>query len=238
MSRFPTTRWTLISEARLDESREARQALEELCTAYWRPLYDFVRASGLDAVDAQDAVQGFFAVFLAREDLHAVDSERGRFRSYLAGAMRNFLSDTRDRDRALKRGGRVTHVPLELDFEDGERRFRALPSPDPDPERLFDRQWARTVLDRVLDRLRGDHDRAGQLERYEVLIDHVVGPMSGEGYSGAASKLRISEGAAKVAAHRLRSRYLEALREEIADTVADSTEVDAEIRYLLRALGG
>jgi RNA polymerase sigma-70 factor (ECF subfamily) len=238
VSRFPTTRWTLIAEARLDESREARRALEELCAAYWRPLYDFVRARGLGAEDAQDVVQGFFAEFLARDDIRAVDGARGRFRSYLMGAVRNYLSDARDRLRALKRGGHVAHVPLELDFDDGERRYRVLLSPELDPERLFDRQWARTVLDRVLGRLRGDHVKAGQLERYEVLIDHVVGSMAGEGYADAASRLGLSEGAAKVAAHRLRKRYLEVLREEIADTVSDPREVDAEIRYLLQALGG
>ena len=237
MSRFPTTRWTLISEARLDESGDARRALADLCKAYWRPLYDFVRANHVGPEDAKDLVQGFFVGFLARDDIRSVDGSLGRFRSYLMGAMRHHLADERDRASAHKRGGDSVHLSLDLDFDDGERHFRSLSSSEPNPERLFHRQWARTVLDRVLVRLRSEHVRAGRLERYEILIDYIVGPNEGEGYSRAAGRLGISDGAAKVAAHRLRRSYVEVLRKEIAETVATPEDVEGELRFLLDALG-
>lgn len=238
MARFPTTRWTLVVGADSSHSPEAREALAALCEAYWRPLYAFVRSRGYGAEDARDLVQGFFARFLAHDDVRRADREKGRFRSYLLGALVHHLSDEDDRARAAKRGGGVEDLPLELDFEDGERRYVDPPSPDPDPQRVYERRWALELLDRVLERLRGRYEEAGQSERFEALVHHVTGQAGPVSYRDLAERLGLTESAIKVSVHRLRARYAELLRREVADTVADPRDVEGELRYLVRVLRG
>lgn len=236
MSRFPTTQWTLIVESESRDSPETREALARLCEAYWQPLYAFVRMKGRSVEDAQDLVQGFFARFLGKDYLTAVDRNRGRFRSYLLGALNHYMADEWDRARAQKRGGGVEPLPIDLDFESVERQYRLQAAGDSDPERLYDRKWSLALLDRVLRRLREEYEQAGQVDRYDTLIPFVTGDHDAATYRGAGLKLEISEGAARVAAHRLKQRYREAVREEVAATVADEREVDAELQHLMRVL--
>jgi RNA polymerase sigma-70 factor (ECF subfamily) len=220
------------------ESPETREALTRLCEAYWQPLYAFVRMKGRSVDDAQDLVQGFFARFLSKDYLKVVERGRGRFRSYLLGALNHYMSDEWDRARAQKRGGGETPVPLDLDFEGVERRYGLHAGGSSDPERLYDRKWALALLDRVLERLRHEYEQAGQADRYHRLIPFVTGDHEATSYREAGRRLGISEGAARIAAHRLKQRYKEAVREEVAATVSEKREVDGELRHLMRVLSG
>ncbi len=235
--RFATTRWSIVVAAAGDESTEGRAALESLCTAYWFPLYAFVRRQGEGVQSAQDLVQGFFAELLEKDYLAQADRERGRFRTFLITAFRHFASKEREKARALKRGGGKT--TLSLDFTDGESRYLREPADERTPERLFERRWALTLLDEALSRLRAEHRSAGREDLFEALRGTIVpGGGEAEPYAALGARLGMGEGAVKVAAHRLRRRYREVLRAAIAETVADPSEVDDEIRHLLDALAG
>jgi RNA polymerase sigma-70 factor (ECF subfamily) len=238
VSRFPTTRWTLIVDADSADSVSAREALTELCDIYWHPLYVFVRGMGHSIEDAQDLIQGFFAKFLAAGSIRSVDRSKGRFRSYVLTAVKRYIIDERARAAARKRGGDVAMVPLDVDFAEGERAYRLLAAEGVEPDRLYDRKWALLLLHRVLLRLRAEYDRSEQSERYDVLIPYVTGDREGATYTEAARRLDLSEGAVRVAVHRLRKRYFEALRLEVADTVRDESDIEGELRYLLAALRG
>jgi RNA polymerase sigma-70 factor (ECF subfamily) len=230
---FATTHWSLVLHARGDTS-SARTALASLCEAYWYPLYAFVRRQGHHPHDAQDLTQEFFARLLEKDWLQAVERDRGRFRSFLLASMKHFLANEWDRAHALKRGGRITQ--LHLDDDTAEARYRHEPAdPAATAEQLYDRRWAHALLDRVLARLREEMVAGGKETQFDALKFCLTGDKSA--YVEVARELGMSEGAVKVAVHRLRERYRALIRSEIAQTVADPTEVDDELRQLFAALG-
>ena len=233
--RFETTCWSMVLAARDGASTEAREALAELCGTYWYPLYAFVRRKGYDAETAQDLVQGFFARLLEKGDLAAVQQEKGKFRSFLMAACSHFLANQADHDRAKKRGGGRT--PISIDRLTAEGRYRREPAHSLTAERLFERQWALALLDNVLETIKNEMVRAGKAREFEALRPALLGLATRTPYSQIAAELGIKEDAARAAAHRLRSRYRKLLSQEVARTVDDPAEVDAEIRSLLRSLG-
>jgi RNA polymerase sigma-70 factor (ECF subfamily) len=225
----------MIVAAGRKSSPESAVALAELCQSYWYPLYAFVRQQGHSADDAQDFTQGFFARLLEKNYLDDVDRQRGRFRSFLLVALKHFISNERDRARAQKRGGGASTV--DWDAADAEARYRAEPATNLTPEKLFDRQWALSVLDRTLARLEADYRAAGKIAIFEVLKPSLAGDGELKSHAELGERLAMSPGAVKVAVHRLRRRYRDLLRSEIAQTVADTDDVEAELRDLLAALG-
>jgi RNA polymerase sigma-70 factor (ECF subfamily) len=230
MPQAATTRWSLILAARHPETPDGGAALAGICESYWYPVYAFIRRQGYHADEAGDLTQAFFARLIEKEYLRQATPARGRFRSFLFASVRHFLSNERDRARALKRGG--VQGPVSLDLRDAEGRFRLEPADGITPERLFDRQWALALLERVLARLDAELEGRGHFDRLK-------GFLTGDGaedYHDAAAALGMSEGAVKVAVHRLRRRYRERVRREVARLVADPSLVDEEIRHLIRAL--
>ncbi len=231
---FATTRWSVVVSAGREDSRVARAALEELCGAYWYPLYVFVRRTGRSAHDAQDLVQGFFAALLEKHYLREVDREKGRFRSFLLLALKRFLANEWDKERARKRGG--DRVLVSLDALTAEQRYALEPAESRTADQLFERRWATTLLERVLTRLRDEQVASGRAVLFEQLKEFLVSPGRGTPYAELAARLGSSEGAVKVAVHRFRRRYRDLLEEEIARTVNSPGEVDEERRHLLSAL--
>ena len=231
-SDFPTTRWTLVVAAGDPHRKEARSALVYLCENYWYPLYAYLRRRGYPADEAQDLTQEFFMRVLQGRYLDCADPEKGRFRSFILTSLKFFVADEEDRQRARKRGG-GTVVPLE--FSSGEERYQREPAHDETPERIFERRWALSVLDRVVEKLREEFVHHGRPEHFERLKVFLLG-QSDAPYAALARKMNTSEGALKVAIHRLRKRYRELFRQEIADTVADPAEVESELRFLAAVL--
>jgi len=231
-SQFPTTRWTLVVAAGDPQRKEARDALVSLCENYWYPLYAFLRRRGYPADQAQDLTQEFFMRVLEGRYLDRVDPQKGRFRSFILTSLKFFAADEGDRQRAHKRGGKQL---LPLEFSSGEERYQREPAHDETPERIFERRWALSMLDRVVERLRDDFVQHGRPEHFELLKIFLLG-QSDAPYASLAREMNTSEGALKVAIHRLRKRYRELFRQEIADTVADPAEVESELRYLAAAL--
>jgi RNA polymerase sigma factor (sigma-70 family) len=229
---FPTTRWTLVVSAGAPDRKEARSALVSLCEGYWYPLYAYLRRRGYPADQAQDLTQDFFMRVLEGRYLDRADPEKGRFRSFLLTSLKFFVADEEDRHRAHKRGGGAV---LPLEFSSGEERYQCEPGHDETPERIFERRWALSVLDRVVERLRNEFVRHGRPEHFERLKVFLLGH-SDAPYAALAGEMNTSEGALKVAIHRLRKRYRELLRQEIADTVADPAEVESELRFLAAVL--
>ena len=213
---------------------EARSALVALCEAYWYPLYAYVRRRGYPADQAQDFTQEFFVRVLEGRYLERADPEKGRFRAFILTCMKFFLADEGDRVRALKRGGGAV---LSLEMSSGEERYEREPAHEETPERIFERRWALSVLDRVIDRLRAEFMQHGRQELFERLKVCLLGA-SDMPYAALARELNTSEGALKVAIHRLRKRYRELFRQEIAETVADLGDVDSELRFLAAVLTG
>jgi len=233
-SHFATTHWSLVLAARDRAEPGAHAALASLCGLYWYPLYAYVRRRGHGADEAHDLTQEFFARLLAKDFLAGVDRGKGEFRSFLLAACNHFLANERDRARAKKRGG--GRPVLSLDAADAEGRYRAEPAGGLTPEQLFERRWALALLGEVMARLRADYKGKGKGRLFDRLRGFLVGE-KGAGHRGAADELGLSEGAVKVAVHRLRGRYRELLREEIGRTVATSDEIEEEIRELFAALG-
>ena len=233
-SQFPTTRWTPVVAAADPHRKEARTALVSLCENYWYPLYAYLRRRGYPADQAQDLTQEFFTRVLEGRYLDRADPEKGRFRSFLLSSLKFFVADEGDRQRAHKRGGGQL-VPLE--FSSGEERYQREPAHDETPERIFERRWALSVLDRVVEKLRDEFVQHGRLEHFERLKVFLLG-QSDAPYAALAREMNTSEGALKVAIHRLRKRYRELFRQEIADTVADPVEVESELRFLAASLTG
>jgi len=224
---FVTTHWSVVLTAGGSDSTRAQEALARLCRVYWRPLYAYVRRRGHSPHDAEDLTQAFFAQLLKRRDVATVSPERGKFRSYLLGAMNHFLSDEWDKARAQKRGAnKIIH----LDSTVAESTLT--------PEKLFDQRWAITVLEEVHQRLRLEHEREDKLSQFETLRFSLMGERSALPYTRLAKQLGTSEGAVKVAVHRLRQRYRTLLRVLIAETVATPEEVEDELRYLMQTLSG
>lgn len=219
-----------------DSRPDAQAALATLCETYWYPLYAYVRRLGYKAEDAQDLTQGFFAALLEKRYVKAADRERGRFRSFLLTALKRFLLKERDRAHAQKRGGAAG--PISLDLESGESRYSLEPSHDVTPEAIYQRRWALTVLDRVIVRLRQTCVDAGKAAFFESLKAFLTGEAGAPPYAQVARDLGLSQGAVKVAVHRLRRRYRDLLRAEIAQTVADPEAVEDELKYLMAVLQG
>jgi RNA polymerase sigma-70 factor (ECF subfamily) len=232
--RFTATHWSVVLAARGGSSSRARAALESLCRAYWYPLYAFVRRMGHSPHDAEDSVQGFFAVCLEKNYLAAADEAKGRFRSFLLLALKRFLAKERDKSRAGKRGG--GQKPIALDGLTAEERYALEPAEHLSADKLFERRWALTLLEQVLSRLRDEQAAAGQGEAFEQLKEFLLAGGRGTPYADMAARLGRSEGAVKVAVHRLRQRYRELLQEEIANTVTSPEEAEEERRYLLAVL--
>src|SRR5579864_82376 len=231
-SQFPTTRWTLVVAAGDPHPKESRSALVSLCENYWYPLYAYLRRRGYPADEAQDLTQEFFVRVLEGRYLDRADPEKGRFRSFILTSLKFFVADEEDRHRARKRGGGIL-VPLE--FSSGEARYQREPAHDETPEQIFERRWALAMLDRVVERLRNEFVHHGRPEHFERLKVFLLG-QSDAPYAALAREMNTSEGALKVAIHRLRKRYRELFRQEIADTVADPAEVESELRFLAAVL--
>lgn len=229
--RFATTHWSIVVSAGRVRSPEANRSLAILCESYWFPLYAFVRRAGHSADDAQDLTQEFFVRLLDKHFLAAADSKKGRFRTFLITAVKRFLANEYDRARAQKRGGGQPMVSLEA----LEAKYCQEPADTLTPERIFERQWALTLLDQVLARLHAEMATDSKAALFDALKGHLTGGQT-TGYAATAARLGMTEGAVKVAAHRLRQRYRELLREEIAQTVANPDEIDEEIRYLFTCL--
>ena len=234
--RFAATHWSVVLAARGGDSTHARAALEALCQTYWYPLYAFTRRLGQSPHDAEDSVQGFFAICLEKNYLAAAEQAKGRFRSFLLLALKRFLAKERDKSRARKRGG--GQRPIALDGLTAEQRYALEPAEPLSADKLFERRWALTLLEKVLSRLRAELAVAGRLEAFEQLKEFLLAGGRGTPYKELAARLGTSEGAVKVGVHRLRQRYRELLEEEIANTVASPEEVGEERRYLLAVLSG
>ena len=234
---FATTRWSMVFSAGRHDAVDCSEALAALCEIYWYPLYAHVRRRGCAAAEAQDLVQEFFATLLDKSYLKAADPQRGRFRSFLLASFNHFVANEHRKAIARKRGGGRAHVPLVMDFESGESRYVNEPSHDLTPERVYERRWAMTLLERALSRLRGEYDAAGKAELYEQLKPFFAAGSDAAPYAELAERTGMSEGALRVAVHRLRKRCRELLREEIAQTVAEPDDVEDELRHLFTALG-
>jgi len=230
---FPHTRWTIVLTAGRSDTPRTQAALAELCQAYWYPLYAYVRRRGHSAADAEDLTQGFFARLLQLDSLAAVQREKGKFRSFLLGALNHYLADQWDRASAAKRDVRVT---LPLDTETAETRYARAPANTDTPERLFERQWALTLLETVVQRLHREYADAGKGDLFLALRFAISGDKNAVPYTELAARLAMSDEAVRVAVHRLRQRYRQLLRDEIAGTVADLGEVEDELRHLRRVL--
>lgn len=227
-----TTRWSVVLAAGADSA----DALASLCESYWFPLYAFLRRSGHDADEASDLVQGFFAGLLERKDLARVDPARGRFRSFLLVSLKNHVANQRYRARAQKRGG--GHAPLSLDARDAEARLALDPTDRRPAEKSFEREWALALLDRAMARLAAEQARAEKSAVFEALRARLSGSDDGdEPQPELARRLGITDNALRVALHRLRRRYGELVRDEIAQTVSDPADVERELRDLFEALG-
>jgi len=230
---FATTHWSVVLCAR-DKSPQSGAALEALCRTYWPPLYTYLRRRGYDTHQAQDLTQAFIAHLLTRDFLSDVSRDKGKFRSFLLASLNNFLVNEHERTNAQKRGGGVAFVPLEAtEMEDW---LRGEPAETETAEHIFDRRWALTLLERAFARVRDEFEAAGKLRQFECLKPYLEGDVAHGDYKAAAHELQISAGAVAVAVHRLRQRYRDLLRDEVAQTVADPLEVDEEIRQLFRSL--
>lgn len=233
-SKFRTTHWSVVLEVGTGEASSQR-ALESLCRSYWYPLYVFVRRRGYAEHEAQDLTQEFFARLLASESIKTAHPERGRFRTFLLGALKNFLAnDWRDANR-LKRGGGKEIISW--DEIDPESRYSLEPMDGESADSLFDRRWALAIVSGALERLEQEFRQEGIGERFTVLKVYLQGDGNAEAYATAAERLGVSEAATKSAIFRLRRRYGEIIREEVAQTVANPEEVEVEIQHLIALLG-
>ena len=233
--RFITTRWTLVAAAGADSSDpKGREALGDLCQTYWPPLYAFLRRRGHAPEDAQDLTQGFFARVLERHDFRAADPARGRFRSFLLTALQHYVINEHERETTVKRGGRLHR--LSLDFEEVERTYVLEARHEDSPDRVFNRKWAAITLDRALQRLRHECRELDKGALADALLPYLTETGNLPPYREVAEQLGLTEGATKVAVHRLRQRFGAILRLEIAQTVLAPADVDDEVRELIRAL--
>lgn len=232
---FPTTRWSIVANASAGSESEAHAALETLCQQYWYPLYGFIRRQGRTHHEAEDCTQEFFARLLANEGMAAARAERGRFRTFLLTALRNFLRKEWHRKQAVKRGGGTE--PLSLELRDAQDRFAHEPADEAlNPEQAFDRTWALGTIDRAVSTLREEYEKSGRGELFMALIPLVWGDGSVEALAAPAARLDITTHAFTVALHRLRQRVAHRLRANVVETVASEAEVDEELRHLIAAV--
>ena len=230
---FATTRWTLVLAAGRRGSPQADVALEELCRVYWYPLYAYVRRQGHSREDAEDLTQAFFARVLEKNYLEGLRGEKGKFRAFLLAALKHFLANEWDRASRQKRGGGL--APLSLDWQSADSRYHIDPADRLSPDKLYDRAWAVTLLERVIARLREECAREEKSKLFDQLKPFLMVGKSAIPYGEAAAALELSEGAARVTVHRLRRQYRELLREEIGQTLSDASDVDEEMRALFSA---
>jgi len=231
---FATTHWSVVLAAGQSADAQASAALEELCRTYWYPLYAYVRQRGHSPEDAQDLTQQFFARFLERGSFALADPARGRFRTFLLKSLQRFLTDEWKRGQRIKRGGGAFSLPL--DTVTVEARYAAELTDTLTPERLYEERWALTLLEQVLNRMRKDYTGVGKAKLFESLQDLLWGADGSVSYDALAKDLAMAEGALRVAVHRLRADYRERLRAEVAHTVSDPGEVDAELRHLISVI--
>jgi len=230
---FPNTRWSVVLAARQRSSPESAAALDAICQTYWYPLYAYVRRCGQSPHDAQDLTQEFFHRLLEKRWLDAADREKGKLRSFLIVALKKFMSNEWDRASAQRRGGGRTHAPIDTAF--AESRF-ATDTQALAPDETFDRQWALTLIGLTTARLRAEFTTAGKPGDYDTLKNCLLADRGAIDYAAVAGQLGVNEGAARVAVHRLRKRFREIYREEIAQTLAEGADLDAELRHLAAAL--
>lgn len=229
---FPQTRWTLVQQMQDPAATQvAVNALNELCQIYWHPVYVYVRSWGKSAADAEDLTQGFFAMILSKQSLDIVASDKGKLRTFLLVAVKRFLSNEHHRENALKRGGGNTPVSMDIEWAEGKPKIEIASHTSPDL--LFDRQWALTVLDRVVRQLKENYSAAGKGPVFDALKFTISTGRAKRPLTEVATELGISEGAAKVASHRIRQRYRQILKEVIGETVDSEAAVQEEIGYLL-----
>ena len=234
-SNFPPTRWSLIATLQDGSEESAKKALGEVFEAYWYPLYVFARQSGRSREQSEDLVQGFFERLIAHSSMTSVEPGKGKLRSFFMASFKKHLADAWRRDSAIKRGGGKATLSIEGDI--AEEQFQSETRKELTPEQIYDRRWALTVLDRVMQRLRDSYASRNQGERFDLLKDYLE-PKSGQStYAEAAARLDLTENAFQQAVFRLREKYRELLENEIADTVGDSDQVQDELRYLIAALG-
>ncbi len=231
---FATTRWSQVLAAGAGDVNLSREALAELCRTYWYPLYAFARRKGHSPQDAEDLCQEFFLQLLEHDWLARADRSRGRFRTFLLTMLTRFMANEWDKASRQKRGGHLRQLPLTID--DAERRFSREPINSGSPEQQFERQWALTVLDRVLGRLQADYAHRDQNALFEALKPSLVGSREVQPYQRLAADLGMTEGSVKVAVHRLRQRYRQQLLDEISQTVTSPEEAESELRHLFRVL--
>ena len=231
---FTTTHWSVVLAAKEDASPEAADALAQLCRAYWYPLYAYVRRKGYGVADAQELTQEFFARLLAKHWLGSVDRRKGKFRSFLLGSLEHFLAKEWTRAHRLKRGGGQTIIAW--DGCDPEELYKLEPADDWTAERIYERRWALTVLEQAMDALEGEYAAAGKQHLFGELKPFVAGDDDDVSYPALAARLQMSEGAVRVAAHRLRHRYGESVRGELAKIVQRPEDIEDELRHLFAAL--
>ena len=233
---FVTTHWSVVITASRNDTTRAQDALERLCRTYWYPLYAFVRRQGHAKEDAEDLTQEFFARLLHKEYLQDVSREKGRFRTFLLVALKRFLANEWDRVRAQKRGG--GERPLSLDAAFAEKRYEIEPVDRLSADRIYERRWALTLIEQAIARLRGEFEEAGKLEEFHRLKAFLAADRNSVPYAEVAAALGQTEGAVRVAVHRMRKRFRELFREEISHTVASADEIEEEVKHLMTVLAG
>ncbi len=233
---FATTQWTVVLAAGKRHTPQSDGALEELCRTYWFPLYAYVRRRGHTKEDAEDLTQAFFARFLAKNYLADLSAERGRFRAFLLASLKHFLTNEWKKSQRLKRGG--GELPLSLDWQTADTQFQVASTAGPTPDKAFDREWALALLAKVIGRLQAECAADGKAKLFERLKLFLTAGKGESAQSAVARSLGMEEGAVRVAIHRLRKRYRELLRDEIAQTLADAADVDEEMRALFGAFSG
>jgi RNA polymerase sigma-70 factor (ECF subfamily) len=231
---FTTTHWSIVLNAQDPASPQAGEALERLCRSYWYPLYAYARRLGNDEHTAKDLTQAFFARLLEKNYLKQADRQRGKFRSFLLGALKHFLADEWDKTRARKRGG--GRIILSLDDQTAEDRYHLEPADEMTPDKLYDRRWALLTLEEAVGRLRREYQDTGKGALFAQLQDFLSGALGDSGYAGAATRLGMAENTLKSYVRRLRLRNREILREVVANTVASASQIDEELRDLSAAL--
>ena len=231
---FNTTHWSVVLAAGQNESPASTAALEKLCQTYWYPLYTYVRRQGHTHQDAQDLTQDFFARLLGKNYVANADMERGKFRTFLLGSLKNFMVNEWKRANRLKRGG--GHVLVSFDAESANERYAAEPMAEGMPESLYEREWAVALVEQVFAVLRREYSALKKEALLNELKGFVWGEKSSASYAEVGAKLQMAEGAVKIAAHRLRQRFRELLREEVAQTVSNPEEIDGELRHLIAVL--
>jgi RNA polymerase sigma factor (sigma-70 family) len=232
---FATTHWTVVLAAGKRSTPQSNLALEQLCRSYWFPLYAYVRRRGYSKEDAEDLTQAFFARFLAKNYLAGLSAERGRFRAFLLASLKHFLINDWKKSQRQKRGGGAT--PLSLDWQTADTKFQVAATNEPSPDKAFDREWAVALLAKVIERLQKECEADGKTKLFEQLKIFLTAGKEDAGQAQVARVLGMEEGTVRVAIHRLRKRYRQLLRAEIAQTLADAADVDEEMRALFGAFG-